>query len=312
MGGSGVVTFLEVSTSGFYDRLGRQPSKRSFANAKLTGLIRQRFEARDRTYGSRRVWCDVFAWGELCGIHRIGRLMRAEGLAARRKRRRSPHDSAVRPEHSIAPNLLRRAFKAHVPSTKWLADFTYIWRAEGWLFVAVALDLYSRRIVGWSLKPEMTAQMVIDALVMAVWRRGKPKKLLHHSDQGSQFTSEDFQRLLSAHGITSSKEPPRRLPGQRGNGELLLQHEDRAGRSQTVGLPRRGQSRQLRLHRALLQPAPAALGARPPQPGSVRGDGCGVVVIETVWRIGGQTSSPSATTGANAPRCATPVSAPQG
>ena len=195
---------LEVSPSGFYEWLERQPSKRSIANDKLTGLIRQSFEASDRTYGSRRVWRDVLAWGEHCGIHRVARLMRAAGLAARRKRRRSPNDTGVRPEHSIAPNLLQREFEADAPNKKWLADFTYIWTAEGWLFVAVVLDLYSRRIVGWSMKPEMTAQLVIDALVMAVWRRGMPKELLHHSDQGSQYTSEAFQRLLSAHGITCS------------------------------------------------------------------------------------------------------------
>ena len=130
--------------------------------------------------------------------------MRAAGLAARRKRRRSPNDNGVRPEHSIAPNLLQREFEADAPNKKWLADFTYIWTAEGWLFVAVVLDLYSRRIVGWSMKSEMTAQLVIDALVMAVWRRGMPRELLHHSDQGSQYTSEAFQRLLSAHGITCS------------------------------------------------------------------------------------------------------------
>ena len=195
---------LDVSASGFYEWLGRQPSKRSVANDKLTGLIRQSFEASDRTYGSRRVWRDGLSWGERCGIHRVARLMRAAGLAARKKRRRSPQDTGVRPENSIAPNLLQREFEADAPNKKWLADFTYVWTGEGWLYVSVVLDLYSRRIVGWSMKSEMTAQLVIDALVMAVWRRGKPKELLHHSDQGSQYTSDDFQRLLSAHGITCS------------------------------------------------------------------------------------------------------------
>ena len=195
---------LEVSASGFYEWLGRQPSKRCVANDKLTGLIRQSFEASDRTYGSRRVWRDVLSWGGRCGIHRVARLMRAAGLAARKKRRRSPQDVGVRPEHTIAPNLLQREFEADAPNKKWLADFTYVWTAEGWLYVAVVLDLYSRRIVGWSMKPEMTAQLVIDALVMAVWRRGKPMELLHHSDQGSQYTSDDFQRLLASHGITCS------------------------------------------------------------------------------------------------------------
>lgn len=195
---------LEVSRSGFYEWFGRRPSARARANEKLTGLIRQSFEASDRTYGSRRVWRDVLGWGERCGIHRIARLMNKAGLFARKKRRRLPGDTGVRAEHGIAPNLLQREFEADAPNRKWLADFTYVWTDEGWLYVAVVLDLYSRRVVGWSMKAEMTAQLVIDALVMAVWRRGMPRELLHHSDQGSQYTSEDFQRLLGAHGIVCS------------------------------------------------------------------------------------------------------------
>lgn len=95
-------------------------------------------------------------------------------------------------------------FPVAAPNVKWVADFTYVDTAEGWLYVAVVLDLFSRRVVGWSMSPHMTAQFVIDALLMAVWRRGRPKELLHHSDQGSQYTAEDFQRLLSHHGITCS------------------------------------------------------------------------------------------------------------
>ena len=97
-----------------------------------------------------------------------------------------------------------RDFSAPGPNRKWAADFTYIWTGEGWLFLAVVVDLFSRRVVGWSMQPTMTAQLVLDALMMALWRRGKPTELLHHSDQGSQYTSEDFQRLLSAEGITCS------------------------------------------------------------------------------------------------------------
>jgi putative transposase len=110
----------------------------------------------------------------------------------------------ARAEHTIAPNVLDRQFAAERANQKWAADFTYLWTAEGWLFVAVVLDLFSRKIVGWSMSAQMTAQLVIDALVMAIWRRGKPIELLHHSDQGSQYTSEDFQRLLAAQGITCS------------------------------------------------------------------------------------------------------------
>jgi putative transposase len=129
--------------------------------------------------------------------------MRAAGIKARHKRRRQPCQllSVV---HSVAPNLQDRDFEATGPNQKWAADFTCVWTAEGWLFVAVVLDLYSRRVVGWSMQPTMTAQLVMDALLMAIYRRGRPQAVLHHSDQGSQYTSEDFQRLLDSHGITCS------------------------------------------------------------------------------------------------------------
>ncbi len=105
---------------------------------------------------------------------------------------------------AIADNVVDCQFHADAPNQKWVADFTYIWTAQGWLYVAVVLGLYSRRIVGWSMQPRMTSQLVADALMMAVWRRGKPEELLHHSDQGSPYTSEHFQRLLAAQGITCS------------------------------------------------------------------------------------------------------------
>lgn len=199
---------LAVSPSGFYEWSGRRASDRTLANERLTGLVRQSFHASDQTYGSRRVWRDLRAWGEPCSLNRIARLMQAAGLAARRRRRRLPADCGQRPEHSIAANLLQRVFKADAPNRKWLADFTYIWTAEGWLYVAVVLDLYSRRIVGWSMKAEMTAQLVIDALIMAVWRRGKPRELLHHLDQGSQGGfNRSSQHRVAEHILGTRLEP---------------------------------------------------------------------------------------------------------
>lgn len=94
-------------------------------------------------------------------------------------------------------DLLDRTFEATAPNQKWIADFTYIWTAEGWLYVAAVVDLFSRRVVGWAMKAEMTVQLVTDALIMPIWRRGKPDNLLHHSDQGPQYTSEPFQRLMA-------------------------------------------------------------------------------------------------------------------
>lgn len=195
---------LGVSRGGFYEWLTRPRSRRSQDNDKLLVQIRTSFERSDSTYGSPRVWHDLRAWGFACGRHRVARLMRVAQLQARRKRRRLPSDFGVRPESSIAPNLLDRQFEATAPNQRWVADFTYIWTGEGWLYVAVVLDLFSRRIVGWSMSEQMTAQLVTDALVMALWRRGRPQELLHHSDQGSQYTSEQFQRLLTDQGITCS------------------------------------------------------------------------------------------------------------
>jgi putative transposase len=117
---------------------------------------------------------------------------------ARHKRRRALGQLAS-PVHAIAPNLLDRQFGATGPNQKWAADFTYVWTGECWLFVAVVLDLYSGPVVGWSMQPTMTAQLVMDALLMATFRRGRPRAVLHHSDQGSQYTSEDFQPLLESH-----------------------------------------------------------------------------------------------------------------
>jgi putative transposase len=193
---------LGVSRSGFYAWLVRPRSRRSREDEVLGTHVRQSFVGSDRTYGSRRVWHDVLALGHRCGLHRIERLMREQALRARPRRRGLPKDLGAR--SVIADNILDRQFVASAPNQKWVADFTYIWTAEGWLYAAAVLDLYSRRIVGWSMQDSMTSQLVADALMMAVWRRGKPAVLLHHSDQGSQYTSEHFQELLKEQGITCS------------------------------------------------------------------------------------------------------------
>lgn len=118
--------------------------------------------------------------GERCGLNRVTRLMHQAKLQARRKRRRLPADNVHRLENHIAPNHLQRDFQAAAPNQKWTADFTYIWTAEGWLYAAAVMDLYSRRVVGWSMSDTMQAKMVSDALLMALWRRGKPSALALH------------------------------------------------------------------------------------------------------------------------------------
>ena len=193
---------LNVSRSGFHAWLNRPLSDRAIYDARLVSAIDASFKASDRTYGARRVWHDLLEEGLICGLHRIERLMRQNALRARPKRRGKPQDEGER--SVIADNILDRDFEAERPNQKWLADFTYIWTAQGWLYVAVVLDLFSRRVVGWSMKADRDATLVMDALMMAVWRRGKADALLHHSDQGSQYTSEQFQRLLVDNGITCS------------------------------------------------------------------------------------------------------------
>ena len=193
---------LGVSRSGFHAWLGRAPSARARSDEMLGARVRASFIASYRTYGARRVWHDVLAEGQQCGLHRIERLMRQQALKARPRRRGLPRDDGQR--SVIAENVLDRQFSAEAPNQKWVADFTYILTAEGWLYVAAVIDLFSRRVVGWSMSATMAAQLVTDALMMAIWRRGKPDALLHHSDQGSQYTSEQFQRLMADNGVTCS------------------------------------------------------------------------------------------------------------
>jgi putative transposase len=195
---------LGVSRGGFYAWLKRPPSVRSRTDEVLSTKVRSSFIGSDRTYGARRVWHDLLAEGVDCGLHRIERLMRRNGLKARPRRRRLPPDRGERQAPALAPNVLDRSFEASAPNRKWIADFTYVWTAEGWLYVAAVIDLFSRRVVGWSMSAGMTAQLVTDALVMAIWRRGKPDALLHHSDRGSQYTSEQFQRLMADNGVVCS------------------------------------------------------------------------------------------------------------
>lgn len=193
---------LGVSRSGFHAWLSRTPSARARTDEALGAKVRASFLNSYRTYGARRVWHDLLAEGLSCGLHRVERLMRQQALKARPRRLGLPRDNGER--SVIAGNVLDRQFTAEAPNRKWVADFTYIWTAEGWLYVAAVIDLFSRRVVGWSMSDTMTAQLVTDALVMAIWRRGKPDALLHHSDQGSQYTSEQFQRLMTDNGVACS------------------------------------------------------------------------------------------------------------
>lgn len=192
---------LGVSRSGYYAWLNRPPSSHDREDEILGREIRRSHLDSGRTYGARRIWQELLEEGYSCGLHRVERLMREQALRSR-PRRRQPRDHGRR--SILAPNILARDFAATGPNQKWVSDFTYIPTAEGWLYVAAVMDLFSRRIVGWSMQSRMTSTLVSDALMMAVWRRGRPAGLMHHSDQGSQYSSIGFQSLLRHLGITCS------------------------------------------------------------------------------------------------------------
>ena len=194
---------LGVSASGFYEWLSRPESNRSMSNRALLLRIRESFESSHRTYGSPRVWRDLRDWRVPGGLNRIARIMRQDGLVARPRLRRP--DYSVGKRSVIAPNLLGRQFTASAPNQKWVADFTYIATGEGWLYLAVVLDLYSRMAVGWSMQKDMNTQLVADAMTMALWRRRPDTAaLLHHSDQGTQYAGEQYQKLLEDNGVRCS------------------------------------------------------------------------------------------------------------
>ena len=175
---------LQVSRGGFYTWMTRPRSLHSQHSQQeevLDGKVVASFTASDRTYGTLRVWHDLLALGLVCGLHRVERVMRGRALRARPRRRWLPADLGERLTGDIAANVLDRGFAAPAPNQKWIADFTYIWTAEGWLYVAAVIDLFSRRVVGWSMRAEMTALLVTYAVLMAIWRRSKPDALLHHS-----------------------------------------------------------------------------------------------------------------------------------
>jgi len=194
---------LEVSPCGYYAWRGRPPSAREMANQELLEKIEAVFEESGETYGSPRVYRALRRQGVACSENRVARLMRLRGLKAKQTKRYRTTTRRNR-AHPVAPNLLQRDFVAQRPNQKWLADLTYIFTQEGWLYLATILDLYSRSIVGWAMAQRMTDDLTLTALRMALRRRQPGPGLIHHSDQGGQYTSSAYQDLLKAHQIQVS------------------------------------------------------------------------------------------------------------
>ena len=200
---------LGVSVAGYHEHFVRRlhiARRRHLTAEALVVHIRAVFTANRGAYGWPRIWRELSARGVRVGKRRVQRLMQQHGIRARGRRRFRVPTTDSRHSLPIAPNLLNRNFAVAAPNQAWIGDITYIPTHEGWLFLAVVIDLFSRRVVGWSMQPEMRSNLVIDALQMAWFRRAPDKSTgrIFHSDRGSQYASHEFSRVLQQYGITAS------------------------------------------------------------------------------------------------------------
>lgn len=196
---------MRVSRSGFYDylrRFNRGPVLDP-ADERLKSQMRQIFKSSKASYGSRRMMKQLGDDGFTVGRYKTRRLMRDLGLKAKAPRRYKVTTDS-RHSFAIAPNVLDRNFDVPAPDTVWTADISYVWTLEGWLYLAVVMDLFSRRIVGWAMDKRMKTDLALNALAMAYWHRKPPKGLLHHSDRGSQYACPEYQNRLERYGMRAS------------------------------------------------------------------------------------------------------------
>lgn len=188
---------LGVSRSGYYAWKERAPSRRIQADEAMLVEIRAIYQQSHKTYGSPRIHAYLRRKGCICGRNRVARLMRQHQIVARKAHRRHPTTTQQHPGDRIAPNLLNQEFSAAMPNQKWVSDITYIATAEGWLYLAVVMDLHSRLVVGWAMGEQIDAGLVEDAFQMALLNRQPSAGLLHHSDRGCQYTSEAYRDQLA-------------------------------------------------------------------------------------------------------------------
>jgi putative transposase len=194
---------LGASRSGYYDWRGRGPSKRQMRHEELLPEIERVFKKSRKTYGSPRVYEALKVQGKGYGRHQIEALMREHNITPKRRRkyRRTTNSDH---NHLIAPNLVKQVFETETINRLWTSDITYIWTSEGWLYLAVVLDIYSRRIVGWGMSHRLKDELAIGAIKQALSYREITEELILHSDRGSQYASNACQKLLSDHHITQS------------------------------------------------------------------------------------------------------------
>ena len=195
---------MSVSRSGYYAWTRRPECARRARQQERTEKIRKSFEQSRRRYGSPRVTADLRAGGEKISRKTVEKLMKQAGLRVSRRRRFVPRTTDSSHDHPIADNKLSREFAADRPNQKWVCDITYIPTQEGWLYLAAVMDLYSRKIVGYSIRDHLKVELVAQAMTMAIGRRKPAAGLLHHSDRGCQYASVDYRQILTAHGIDAS------------------------------------------------------------------------------------------------------------
>lgn len=194
---------LGVVASGYYSWLKHPKSKREQENEMLLEKIQEIFNKNKGRYGSPRITDDLREQGHQCGKNRIAELMRQNGIKAKGKRK---YKVTTDSEHSkqVAPNLLNQKFTATAMNQIWVTDITYIWTREGWLYLAAILDLHTRGVIGWALESRMTKELVAKAFVQAIMNRKPPRGVIHHSDRGSQYASDDYRRLMKLYGFVPS------------------------------------------------------------------------------------------------------------
>ena len=194
---------LNVSESGYYAWCKREPSQRKREDEHLGKQIEDAYHDNRQVYGSPRLHAELKEQGVRCGRKRVARLMRERGISAKAKRRKMKTTDSQH-NNPVAPNLLKRDFTADAPNTKWVADITGIGTAEGWLYLAAVVDIYSRYVVGWAMSKERDEQLVTKAVEMALTQRKPGAGLVHHSDRGSQYTSQGYLTLLQQYEIQVS------------------------------------------------------------------------------------------------------------
>ena len=194
---------LEVSTTGFYDWLDRPESNRQRENRRITDKIKQSHQRSREIYGSPKIHEDLIAEGETCSVNRVARLMKAADIKSKMARKFVITTDSKNTQEP-PPDLLQRRFRVGQRDKAWVSDTTFIATREGWLYLAVVLDLFSRQVIGWAMSDRNNTDLVQDALTMAIWRRGKVKGVIVHSDQGSTYASGDYQKQLSDNKLVCS------------------------------------------------------------------------------------------------------------